>query len=608
MKSFLEETMKLVLPLLFALISCSTQGPKFLRTPSSLQEQKIIKKNILLFAGESMPQELVIAKSLPHAPLKVEILTPSAQVHCKDVQSGKEDTSFLLAPNSQGSYNSVSCRLDSSHGTYPDQASLDVGYTVFIDEYQLPESDFKNEKELKAFVEILKTRQPWPKELVDFVQVNVPSKTLPLSSRLSSPIPVLETSEDYYLNVLGYAGSYKTKGFLGKKDHTVVGDKPWGKSSYPTINEYALVCGTNKKDGIIENVTLSAGSLGESIKLNGDFLCQYNFKRGQSDKDSSSNDGFLSITYRATTYSDLQKVVESFIQNEDQQLARKLITFHQQEMDRFEGDFREISSLMKSWDEKRKAIIKKIDLDIFNAYKSKLITDLFPEKVSGSVGKAASFISFRPVKKNIFNESGEAKSILYLNVTNKVLYKVETSEFVDKIERELPFEERLNIYLSTDEDYGSQNSSQFLICADKSQAFYAAMASIQKEDSLRYAQILSSLKKFSVESISSCVLPAEKNSVEYSRGSGKQDYVIRWAKAPLGDQEGIQATSVGNIYHSDILGSPISSELYRDRKFTHPAFSTVFPLKKGEKDKLWNEEKKLYIEYFDEDGFVKVGR
>lgn len=303
----------------------------------------------------------------------------------------------------------------------------------------------------------------------------------------------------------------------------------------------------------------------------------------------------------------------SSISNENIQIQRRINSYHNEEYYKSLSNYNEFFSIMISWRQRMQKIIKTIDRNKFVAYKDKIINDLFPAVINGNSARSANNFTITPVKKIVYNESGQQKKILYLNIKNSISYKIETAEFSDELQRDLPFEEQVNLYLATSELFEDQKEKSFTVCNSQIEDFYNVLGKLQQEmnsSPAGHAGILNAFQKTSVGSAVDCKLgDMEKKEIAYNRGAGKTDYSIYWNKKVLGSKEELEAIQVSNTYSSNILGQAMTKEIFRDKKSSHPVFKKSFSLSinKGSKDSLWVEEKKAYVEKFDEESFIKIG-
>jgi hypothetical protein len=604
----------IVFQLLF--LSCTSyKQTHSLRWPASLQETKTLSVEVTLFSGPEMPLELVIAKSLPNAPLKIKLTSPvDSRVQCFSTVDKVVKTEFLLPANSKGSFESVSCKLTHSGSDYPEKLVVPVELSVLLDEFEIPKEEFKTKNELLAYLAVINTLGTWSPEMIKFVETFIPSQSRELNAQSGVPLTVFaaeDNKDNYYLNVLNFTGSFSRPTFLS---HKIIGpqgeDDTNSKNIYPTFHSNSIVCGTGIENAQTAKILFGQGDVGQFTKMADAFSCQFNYRK--KDLKDIKNTGYLHVQYKAMSYAKIKEKLTEFIQSEEQQIRSRIKSYHDTEYNKMVSDNNEIESIMGTWDKNLAAVVVKIDREKFLKLKNQTLTKLFPEKIQGTISRSASKVTLLPVRKIVYGEDGQVKNLLYLNITNTISYKLESPEIVYAYDRDLPFEERVNIYLPTSDDFSEKMKARsFVVCENKIDNFYTSLSQLEEhsnDEASSFDEVSSSLKKNAVDSIAGCgLVDKDKKEITYDRGAGKTDFMIQWNKVKGDDDQLVlQATKVGNTYSSDFLGSKLTLPLYRDRKYNHPAFKKGFYLTvdKKEWDPLWDDEKKVYIMTYDDEKFM----
>jgi hypothetical protein len=597
--------------ILLLLAACSTPTYyKSSRWPSALRLDNVTEDyDFTLFSGPEMPEETVILKSLINAPMRVEILDNDRKVHCYSSSDKKEDSVFILEPNIKGNYDHIACKLDHSGKEYPESKKIKVRVTIQLDEYEIPENEFKNKNELLAFEKMIDDLAPWTPELTSFVnaQLNL-SKVYVHSSQSGAQQILLPNDEPYYLNIESFQGQFKAPGLFGKKIEAK-GLKKHKKSTYD-YNEKAVVCGNQVEDGIIQNIIMAEGEIGEMNPIREGFYCAINFR--VDEKSIDKHEGALEVYLKMASYSRVKQIIQFSLANEMNQLQRRINTYHQNELTRLTHILSGVQETATRWETQKAVTIARIDSEKFRVYKESVINDLFPKEIKGEVARSGNMFTISPLKKIIYNQSGDQKKLLYLNVKNSISYKIATSEFSEQLHRPLPFEEQVNLYLVTNEEFKDQKEVSLNVCTSQLNRFYSILAQLQRDmtaSPVSQNTIVNALKAVSVRSIADCALGSEdKKEIVYNRGSGKTDFIIQWNRTFVGNNEELKAKAVGNTYSSNIMGEALKKDLYRPKNSIHPVFvkDTKLTIKKGSRDSQWDEEQKVYVEKYDEDNFIKI--
>lgn len=593
---------------IFLFSGCASQSLNLKRHPSSVLETRALDAKFTVFAGPEMPAEVVIAKSLPHAPLKVELQKVDPRIKCTDSSDGATKESFLLPPNSKGSYAKITCRLTHSGSEYPEKLSLDAKLFVLLDEFEIPAAEYTSKKTLEEYQRILSAKEKWSPEMRTFIDGHLEVKSTPVDAKSSTPVLIAELGKEYYIDVRGFSGEFETKAFLKK-----IRIGPQGKSSkapksvYPNYNELSLVCGLGVENGAIKTVTNGAGELFQDTHGDKPYFCHVNKELKSSDE--KKNSGNLVVQYKAITYDELKKLVTKFQKNEDSELEGRIKTYHNTEWKALTDFQQQLKAQMASWEGNLPKIVNRIDREKFVKFKDTTISKLFPASVKGTVSRAGSVISLSPLRKLIFDEANEEKYLLYLEVTNSIRYRIETPEFIEKIDREHPLEERVKLYLATADGFDPKaRSLRLIVCEDRLDDFYQALAKIQTDSNAAtpaLSEIVKPLSAFAVPSIADCKSTTkERAAITFARGKESKDYLVQWKK---GDGEKLEAVKVGATYRSDILGEQVQSQVLRDRAHAHPVFREGITIPLAEKHTpLWNEELGVYVLFYSDEKFIRA--
>jgi len=558
-----------------------------------------------------MASELVIAKSLAHAPLKVEIQNAPKGVTCKD-SKGSFGTEFILKNNLDGSYDWVSCSLEDMKKEIPSFASISVNYSIINDQYQIPESEFVTKRQLLEFQSILTQKKKWTPELVEFAKNHVPEISRVFRLEKNHGIMVAKVQNDFtFIQVTGYSGQITEKRFFRDREFTVSGQKSSKKSIYPKYNKYALVCGSGSKDRGIEGSFFGGGELYQNIALNEEIICKFNIDKDEKiDEKDFSGDIYVSL--KSASHGQILELIKSNIAVEESQLENRLTNLYNAELASLLSNVNEINRTVYLLNLTYESIKKKVEQQKYNAFKEKLFASLLKDKVIAKISRSASTILLTPVKKIVFDENGDQHGILYLNLTNKISYKIDFEGSNAKFDRDLPFEEKVNLYLATNEKFDSQKPETLLICNGRIEAFYQNLSDLQdrmNDDLMSYASIRDALKRFSTPSVSNCSGDNKDSSdVEFSRGLGK-DYIVVFSPTNDSDPVTLKPIGYGAKYYYDFLSTKMNQVITKAPNSMHPIFSNNFTLQMNKSliQSSFDPALDGYVFYYTEDEFAKLG-
>jgi hypothetical protein len=564
------------------------------------------------FSGPQMPAETVVIKSLPGIPLRWEILQKDPSVHCFHSKNKKNEiTSIDLEPNSSGVYEYVYCSKEHDKSEYPRASAIKMKVTLDLDQLTLPSDIYKHKTKLNEYLTNLNEFAEWTPDMEAYLQSMGQDNNIVLDPS-SSSLQEITAPGDTSFDFKGISdGKYEFKAFLDWKEMNVEGEETTPKKAksliYPEYKEKALVCGIGQIDGKISKVLSVGNSLFSISRAVEGVYCQFNHPQG---KNASKTRGDVVLTIRKSTWSFLKDQLYNDISQEEAFTKSKISNLFRNEISALNGQIIEYTRTFNSTNSNLINIVNATDLQKFNALRDKTINKLFPTPNSGTVSRAATLYTFKPVKKVFYNESGAQKQRLYLNLSNSIKYKFEGPLFMDEYDRDLPFEEKMNLYLVTKEDFVAQSTSTLLVCNDNVEKFQAKLVALQEESSgelMTYDNFVEQLRGYAVTSISSCKMTKDDASnLDYSRSG---NFTISWAKSDTdGKKDFMIGKGVGGEYKTNFLGTERNFILEHKAPVDHPLFGKGYV--KAINANAWNgsldRPSGLYIRRYDQNKFISA--
>ncbi len=577
--------MKLLFSFLL-ILSCSQQS--FFRNPASEGILKTKSLELGIVSGPEVASETIIAKSLSNADLKLEITYQDNEVSCKKDSdaSYSQGATYNLASNSQGKFESVTCKRTHSGGPIPESSKISVKYILDKRTIDMSGDNLKLFKNFETHLDNLK-KENFTSELTEFAEKNSQDLKLEIASNSRELVSSLACTGSCFLFFETATGeaSYKVGMFKKykniSKEGVVISDSKKKALINPNLNALELFCngasGLNYKGSKPESYTI--------VDYKGTFSCGINlFKSGKITK----NIGSFETVYKLINHSDLKKILESLIDDEEKKYDYVKESAYKKDENDFNSVVNYVVNFASSQERTLISLTEKYNRKQFEQKRDKIIGDLFPEEVTGKFAKAGNIFTFEAVPRKFIYKGNVQKIMTYLHLTNKAHVKFSSSDINHAFEYE-PYTEAIKLYFYVDKEFDSKYKGFSLnICEGDKSSFFSKIAYLQRQANakeLPLATYTNTFKSIDVDNLSSCKISGGESSKYYRLSDSYFQYLMFNDKHIDDGYDYFTLKQVGAEYKGTFKELSLETKLLRDDSFSHPGFGADHKFKKDSKSK-----------------------